>query len=490
MENLDDVSPERRAAVIESVRAVLSKEVSEYCTDSDVWRFSVARQLSVVIFLSFFIPLLHIAFSYHFFQFVLNQEKAKEMIESWYKWRIDDKVDQFVIPEPDNSLPIPYPIRGFESFADSNLTAGKNIPDSMMTMNSLFGGGCWHKVDRSGNPIYIDRLGYYDVKGIPKKITIEELLENHYLLQEFCRRSIMTSCSKTAGKEISKQTVIFDLSGVGLGMLHRPALNMLSEMLKNDQLYFPESMIHTFFINVPTVFVTLWAVVKVWLDSRVLSKITIAGKNYKETLLKYIDADNLPVMYGGNCTCSHMPGGCVPSPPKHNFVDLPREAYSTFSNKATLDPQNPSLSTTFTPPQRDSTPKVVEKSGWFGSKKSVAEDSEDRYVLVYFSTGSGRGIVFKSVWKPAPTSGADPVVVYNEHLFESQRSPSIVEIKLPGNLPSGELSITFRLPRDDEGACVLPSPEDSKKPVNLEYDIMMESIALKKFGLPPVNRKI
>lgn len=43
-----------------------------------------------------------------------------------------------------------------------------------------------------------------------------------------------------------------------------------------------------------------------------MDKIHVLGKGYEEVLLKYIDADSLPDFLGGKCTCSHMPGGCVP----------------------------------------------------------------------------------------------------------------------------------------------------------------------------------
>ncbi|OMJ07698.1 Phosphatidylinositol/phosphatidylcholine transfer protein SFH11 [Smittium culicis] len=454
MENLDNISPERQAEVIESVRAALDPKISEYCS---------------------------------------NSEKIKEMIDAWYKWRIDDKIDEFLIPQPDNNFPIPYPIRGYESFSDSNLTAGKDVQDSMMRMNSLFGGGCWHKADKNGNPVYIDRLGAYDIPGIPKKITISELLENHYLLQEFCLNSIMPSCSKTSGKEITKQTVIFDLNGIGLSSLNRSALTMLKEMLKNDQLYFPESMIHTFFINAPSYFLTIWSAVKGFVDPRVISKITFVKKNeIGEVLLKYIDADSLPAMYGGNCHCSHMPGGCIPSPPKRNYIDLPRAAYTNFTHRSTLDYENSTFSSTFSPPQIElQSPKVVEKSGWFGSKKTVVVEPTDRYVVVYFSTSGGRGIVFESLWKSTTsTADSEPKLLYPEMLFESHRSPTILEIKLPNDLPAGEMVLNFRLPRADEGASSLPTLEESKTPITLEYEVMMESDILKKYELQPVDRSI
>ena len=41
------------------------------------------------------------------------------------------------------------------------------------------------------------------------------------------------------------------------------------------------------------------------------SQIEIFGTDFKPRLLELIDADQLPVEYGGTCTCE---GGCVPKP--------------------------------------------------------------------------------------------------------------------------------------------------------------------------------
>lgn len=43
-----------------------------------------------------------------------------------------------------------------------------------------------------------------------------------------------------------------------------------------------------------------------------MDKIHVLGKGYESVLLKYIDAESLPTFLGGQCFCSHMPGGCVP----------------------------------------------------------------------------------------------------------------------------------------------------------------------------------
>ncbi|KAI8326380.1 hypothetical protein GQ54DRAFT_253138, partial [Martensiomyces pterosporus] len=211
------------------------------------------------------------------------------MINEWYKWRKDDHIDDLPVAQANNSFPVPYPTRGYYSVADANLMPGTQVKEFQLKLNRYFGGGCWHKQDKDGHP-------------------------DHYLMQEFLSRTIFPECSKMAQKEISKQVVIFDLSGISLSMLsHLPALNMLRDMLGKDQLYYPECMHRTFVINAPSMFVTAWNIIKGWLDPRVISKIQILGKNYSQELLKQIPPYNLPAFLGGTCRCSHMPGGCVPS---------------------------------------------------------------------------------------------------------------------------------------------------------------------------------
>ncbi|KIK59964.1 hypothetical protein GYMLUDRAFT_43991 [Collybiopsis luxurians FD-317 M1] len=58
-----------------------------------------------------------------------------------------------------------------------------------------------------------------------------------------------------------------------------------------------------YIINAPWLFSGVWTVIKPWLDEVTVAKITILGKDYKDTLLALILKENLPKELGGGCTC-------------------------------------------------------------------------------------------------------------------------------------------------------------------------------------------
>ena len=62
-----------------------------------------------------------------------------------------------------------------------------------------------------------------------------------------------------------------------------------------------------YMINSPRGFSTVWQVIKRFLDTVTVEKISILGKDYQATLLSQIPKENLPKRFGGECQC---PGGC------------------------------------------------------------------------------------------------------------------------------------------------------------------------------------
>ena len=65
---------------------------------------------------------------------------------------------------------------------------------------------------------------------------------------------------------------------------------------------------HTFLINAPYIFMAAWAIIKGFLDEKTRSKIKILGTSYMDTILEFVELDNLPKFLGGNCECE---GGCL-----------------------------------------------------------------------------------------------------------------------------------------------------------------------------------
>ncbi|KAF9161508.1 hypothetical protein BGX21_002041, partial [Mortierella sp. AD011] len=248
---------------------------------------------------------------------------AKTQLLASLEWRKSNNVDDIPIPRSNNSNGVMYAVRGWHSVPDANIESGQpNVPEHAVRLQKYLGGSCLHKWDKEGRPIYIERMGQHNVKGLAKNVTTSELVDYHIRCTEFVHNTIIPECEERFGtddKFIDKETVIFDCSGMGFHQLHMEGLNMLKSLTDMDQKAYPERLGKLFIVNSPFVFVKVYSMIKKWLDPGVIEKIHILGKDYKSVLLKHIDDENLPEFLGGTCTCSHMPGGCVPSVVMNNI---------------------------------------------------------------------------------------------------------------------------------------------------------------------------
>ncbi|KAF9580763.1 cytosolic factor, phosphatidylinositol/phosphatidylcholine transfer protein [Lunasporangiospora selenospora] len=252
---------------------------------------------------------------------------AKTQLLASLEWRKTNKVDDLPVPGSNNANGVMYAVRGWHSVPDANIEAGQpNVPEHAVRLQKYMGGSCLHKWDKAGRPIYIERMGQHNVKGLAKNVTTPELVDYHIRCSEFVHQTIMPECEERFGVEdgvIDKETVIFDCTGMGFHQLHMEGLNMLRSLTDMDQKAYPERLGKLFIVNSPYVFVKVYSMIKKWLDPGVIEKIHILGKDYKDVLLEHIDSENLPDFLGGACTCGHMPGGCVPSEIMKNIKAVP-----------------------------------------------------------------------------------------------------------------------------------------------------------------------
>jgi len=204
--------------------------------------------------------------------------KAKVMLSSAEQWRKEKNVDELV--------------RTFE------FTEKKEV--------NQYYPQYYHKIDKDGRPVYIERLGKLDI-GALYAVTSQERLLNRLICEyERSLATRMPAAARTVGHPVETFCTILDLQGVSLSNFYR-VREYVSAAAAIGQDRYPEIMGKFYIINAPWAFSAVWSIIKVWLDEVTVSKIDIIGSTYRDKLLAQIPAENLPKEFGGTCECV---GGC------------------------------------------------------------------------------------------------------------------------------------------------------------------------------------
>lgn len=164
----------------------------------------------------------------------------------------------------------------------------------------------YHKTDKDGRPVYVERLGLLDIKALYAITTQERQLKRLVYEYEKFATERLPACSKAVGYPVETSCTILDLGGVSLTNFYR-VKDFVMQAASVGQDRYPECMGKFYIINAPWAFSTVWSVIKLWLDEVTVAKINILGSSYKDVLLQQIDEENLPKVLGGKCDC---PGGC------------------------------------------------------------------------------------------------------------------------------------------------------------------------------------
>ncbi|KAH0869366.1 hypothetical protein HID58_076388 [Brassica napus] len=187
--------------------------------------------------------------------------KAKDAFLNYMKWRVDSKVDMI-------SKEFKY-----EEYGEVK----RHYPHG------------FHKVDKSGRPIYIERLGMVDLNAFLKATTIERYVKYHIKEQEKTLSLRYPACSIASEKHVSSTTTILDVSGLGMSNFSKSARSLFMEIQKIDSNYYPETLHRLFVVNANSGFRMLWLALKTFLDARTLAKVQVLGPNYLGELLEAID---------------------------------------------------------------------------------------------------------------------------------------------------------------------------------------------------------
>ncbi|KAG8596614.1 hypothetical protein GDO81_001989 [Engystomops pustulosus] len=127
------------------------------------------------------------------------------------------------------------------------------------------------------------------------------------------------------GRRVEEVVMIYDVEGLGLKHLWKPAVDLYCEVLQMFEDNYPEALKRLFVIKAPKLFPVAYNLVKHFLSEDTRRKIIVVGDNWKEVLQKYIPAEQLPKYYGGTLS---DPDGDPKCKSKINYGgDIPKSYY-------------------------------------------------------------------------------------------------------------------------------------------------------------------
>ena len=258
------------------------------------------------------------------YKFLIARKWKMEDAEKMWKDTIKYKTDMNCFRT--DYFPAAFPVRGW-NFDELNTTLGytSRKPDEDVdrtyTQFAPAYAATYHKWDKLGHPVFIERTGLIKVKPVvacaKACAKIGEplhgpIIRYHVHFNEVGARLVRYQdqvMGPKVGRRVLGVTAVLDCRGLGYGHLHNPALDILKQVWACDSSYYPEGLHKLFIVNTPGMINFAYNIVKGWLDPRIQQKLLfVKPDKTAETLLQVIDAENLPEFLGGKCNCE---GGCV-----------------------------------------------------------------------------------------------------------------------------------------------------------------------------------
>ncbi|XP_052591826.1 SEC14-like protein 4 [Peromyscus californicus insignis] len=184
------------------------------------------------------------------------------------------------------------------------------------------GGLCGY--DYEGCPVWFDIIGTMDPKGLLMSVSKQEMIRKRIkvceLLQHECELQ-----SQKLGRKIERMVMVFDMEGLSLRHLWKPAVEVYQQFFAILEANYPETVKNLVVIRAPRLFPVAFNLVKSFMGEVTQKKIVILGENWKQDLLKFMSPDQLPVEFGGTMT---DPDGNPKCLTKINYGgDVPKSYY-------------------------------------------------------------------------------------------------------------------------------------------------------------------
>jgi len=159
-------------------------------------------------------------------------------------------------------------------------------------------------VDCNGRPVYVSRLNFLDKEKFLKVTTEQRYLRNHIANWEHVVRYKLPAAAAKAGRPVSNVTVLIDAKDVSLWKFNSIS-GLLSLTSKSDQDYYPEYLYRMYIFNCPSIFSSIWWIVRSWLDPKVQRKISLSSKPFDT--FEHVPKTVLPEWMGGSNRADNQP---------------------------------------------------------------------------------------------------------------------------------------------------------------------------------------
>ncbi|XP_063664162.1 SEC14-like protein 4 isoform X9 [Pan troglodytes] len=162
------------------------------------------------------------------------------------------------------------------------------------------GGLCGY--DYEGCPVYFNIIGCLDPKGLLLSASKQDMIRKRIKVCELLLHECELQTQQQLGRKIEMALMVFDMEGLSLKHLWKPAVEVYQQFFSILEANYPETLKNLIVIRAPKLFPVAFNLVKSFMSEETRRKIVILGDNWKQELTKFISPDQLPVEFGGTMT--------------------------------------------------------------------------------------------------------------------------------------------------------------------------------------------
>lgn len=207
----------------------------------------------------------------------MDVDKAVIKLQATLKWRQENSIDTFI--EDFEKSPF---YEALKKYWPSAYLGDDSIPEVL----------------------FFERMGHVDIKSMLSAIPPDTLVKYHIYANEKHERR-RRELEEIHNKAVPLNLMV-DASGASMRLAHIPALNVMKKLSFVDDEYYPGLVNKQYLINAPSVFSTLWKMLKPFLSKSTLDSISVIDQS---VVLDIYPKPVLPTFIGGELQLEIAPGG-------------------------------------------------------------------------------------------------------------------------------------------------------------------------------------